>query len=96
MFFVDAILVTPTRFRPPSEHDGQLSEHPQNVHLSRILSLVKQMEELASDPQEKTVTKSQTPKKEVPSNIQYILLFCVHLSFQSSFIHCFNSCMLCD
>jgi len=64
MFFVDVILVTPTRFRPPSEHDGQLSEHPQNVHLSRILSIAKQMEELASDPQEKD-SKNKTSRKEV-------------------------------
>jgi DNA-directed RNA polymerase I subunit RPA1 len=93
MFFVDAILVTPTRFRPPSEHDGQLSEHPQNVHLSRILSLIKQMEELASDPQEKTVTKSKTSKKEVHSKIQS---FFVHLSSKCSFVCSFDSCVSYD
>lgn len=34
----------PTRFRPPAEHNGQLTEHAQNVYLSKVLNIINQME----------------------------------------------------
>ncbi|KAI8918337.1 hypothetical protein DFJ77DRAFT_547101 [Powellomyces hirtus] len=37
MFFLDAVSVTPTRFRPVSKMNDQLYEHPQNTHLTDIL-----------------------------------------------------------
>ncbi|KAL5507950.1 hypothetical protein ACEPAH_5568 [Sanghuangporus vaninii] len=38
MFFVDCILVPPTRFRPPAKMGDTLFEHPHNELLSKILS----------------------------------------------------------
>ncbi|KAL5527693.1 hypothetical protein ACEPAG_6494 [Sanghuangporus baumii] len=38
MFFVDCILVPPTRFRPPAKMGETLFEHPHNELLSKILS----------------------------------------------------------
>lgn len=50
MFFLDCLLVTPTRFRPPAKMGETLFEHPHNELLSRVLvttfSLRDQNEEL--------------------------------------------------
>lgn len=37
MFFLDCLLVTPTRFRPPAKMGEQLFEHPHNELLSKVL-----------------------------------------------------------
>lgn len=37
MFFMECILVSPTRFRPPAKLGDTLFEHPQNELLSRVL-----------------------------------------------------------
>lgn len=50
IFFLDCLLVTPTRFRPPAKMGETLFEHPQNEMLSKVLvttySLRDQNEEL--------------------------------------------------
>ncbi|BBN13954.1 DNA-directed RNA polymerase I subunit RPA1 [Marchantia polymorpha subsp. ruderalis] len=37
MFFLQTILVTPNRFRPPNRMDDQILEHPQNIFYSRVI-----------------------------------------------------------
>ncbi|CAM9295630.1 unnamed protein product, partial [Phaeothamnion confervicola] len=39
LFFVRLLAVPPPRFRPPMAVGGMVAEHPQNVHLSRVLAL---------------------------------------------------------
>ncbi|CAM6104025.1 unnamed protein product [Calypogeia fissa] len=37
MFFLQTILVTPNRFRPPNKMDDKILEHPQNVFYTRVI-----------------------------------------------------------
>lgn len=37
MFFIKVVLVPPSRFRPAAKIGDQSSEHPQNIHLSKII-----------------------------------------------------------
>ncbi|XP_058072061.1 DNA-directed RNA polymerase I subunit 1 isoform X2 [Magnolia sinica] len=39
MFFIEALLVPPNKFRPPSRKNGMEVEHPQSVLLSTVLQL---------------------------------------------------------
>lgn len=57
IFFIQALPVPPSRFRPPSLMNGQRFEHPQNIYLQQILRLNQQILELSSSG-EKNVEKS--------------------------------------
>ena len=46
MFFMDAVSVTPTRFRPPAKMGEVLFEHPQNELLSKVLTTCYRMRDL--------------------------------------------------
>lgn len=48
VFFVRSILVPPSRFRPSSDMGDMQTEHPQNLHLSKILSLNESLLNLAT------------------------------------------------
>ncbi|CAN0464884.1 unnamed protein product, partial [Ascophyllum nodosum] len=39
LFFLRDLAVPPPRFRPPMDMGGVVAEHPQNVHLTKILGL---------------------------------------------------------
>ncbi|KIY49422.1 RNA polymerase I largest subunit [Fistulina hepatica ATCC 64428] len=46
MFFVQAVPVTPTRFRPPARMNDTLFEHPQNELLGKVLSTCYRLRDL--------------------------------------------------
>lgn len=48
VFFLDVIAVTATRFRPLNKVGDRTMEHPQNVHLSKILTLNRELLALGS------------------------------------------------
>ena len=39
IFFMKTVLVPPSRFRPPSDLGDMQAEHPQNIHLSKVLTI---------------------------------------------------------
>jgi DNA-directed RNA polymerase I subunit RPA1 len=43
VFFMRAVVVTPNKFRPASIVGDQMSEHPQNLHLKKIIELNSQI-----------------------------------------------------
>lgn len=47
LFFVKSLLVPPSRFRPSSDLGDVQAEHPQNLHLSKILTLNESLLKLA-------------------------------------------------
>ncbi|KAI6047491.1 hypothetical protein EDC04DRAFT_2876497 [Pisolithus marmoratus] len=51
IFFMEAIPVPPTRFRPPAKMNDMLFEHPQNELLAKILSTSYRLRDLTSDLQ---------------------------------------------
>jgi DNA-directed RNA polymerase I subunit RPA1 len=46
MFFLRVLPVPPTRFRPPGKVGDIDTEHPQNVHLSKVLELSERLQEM--------------------------------------------------
>lgn len=51
MFFLEALPVTPTRFRPPAKMNDMLFEHPQNELLTRVLTASYTLRELSQNLQ---------------------------------------------
>ncbi|KAF8842743.1 beta and beta-prime subunits of DNA dependent RNA-polymerase [Paxillus ammoniavirescens] len=49
MFFMDVLLVPPTRFRPPTKLGETLFEHPQNELLARVLNTSYRLRDLNAD-----------------------------------------------
>ncbi|KAL6046323.1 DNA-directed RNA polymerase subunit [Balamuthia mandrillaris] len=49
VFFVEAICVAPTRFRPLNRLGEQAVEHPQNVHLAKALTLSRELVALSKE-----------------------------------------------
>jgi DNA-directed RNA polymerase I subunit RPA1 len=49
-FFIRAVLVPPSRFRPPADLGDVQSEHPQNLSLSKILSINEKIDKLRTIP----------------------------------------------
>lgn len=49
MFFMDVLLVPPTRFRPPSKMGDTLFENPQNELLARVLNTSYRLRDLNAD-----------------------------------------------
>jgi DNA-directed RNA polymerase I subunit RPA1 len=45
-FFIRAVLVPPSRFRPPADLGDVQSEHPQNLSLSKILSINEKIDKI--------------------------------------------------
>jgi DNA-directed RNA polymerase I subunit RPA1 len=52
MFFLNVIPVSPTKFRPPSVLDGQISEHALNTYLSGIIKQNEQIVRLRASEKE--------------------------------------------
>ena len=57
IFFLQAVLVTPTRFRPRSAIGEAASEHPQNVHLSSIISANESIVKVLTEAQERATAE---------------------------------------
>ena len=49
VFFLDVLAVTATRFRPLNRMGDRTMEHPQNVHLAKILTVNKELLVLGAD-----------------------------------------------
>jgi DNA-directed RNA polymerase I subunit RPA1 len=49
-FFMQTVLVTPCRFRPPSKMNDMMFEHPQNTHLNAIIQANLTLAELFRKP----------------------------------------------
>ncbi|KAJ7566178.1 hypothetical protein O6H91_02G091400 [Diphasiastrum complanatum] len=49
MFFLQAVAVTPNRFRPPNRINEMLVEHPQNVYYGRLIQANIQLSEFLKD-----------------------------------------------
>ena len=49
MFFLEALPVAPTRFRPPAKMNDMLFEHPQNELLTRVLTASYTLRELSQN-----------------------------------------------
>ena len=49
MFFMEAIAVTPTRFRPPAKVGDVFFEHPHNVLLAKILATAYQIRDVSRE-----------------------------------------------
>ena len=62
IFFVRAILVTPSRFRPPQHLHGESYEHPQNVFLSDILKANYRMMQVGAKEQMLSEVDPSQPK----------------------------------
>ena len=62
IFFVRAILVTPSRFRPPQHLHGESYEHPQNVFLSDILKANYRMMQMGAKDQMLSEVDPSQPK----------------------------------
>lgn len=52
MFFMNAVLVPPSRFRPAQDVGDMKSEHPQNLQLSKVLQLNEKIYQLLSNRQD--------------------------------------------
>jgi DNA-directed RNA polymerase I subunit RPA1 len=50
LFFIRTILVPPSRFRPSADLGDVQAEHPQNLHMSKILTLNETLLKMASKP----------------------------------------------
>jgi DNA-directed RNA polymerase I subunit RPA1 len=58
-FFIRAVLVPPSRFRPPADLGDVQSEHPQNLSLSKILSINEKIDKIRTMAGDSTGTSSQ-------------------------------------
>ncbi|KAH8118620.1 beta and beta-prime subunits of DNA dependent RNA-polymerase [Phellopilus nigrolimitatus] len=59
MFFLDCLLISPTRFRPPAKMGETLFEHPQNELLSKVLTSTYRLRDL-NDELKKASEKDST------------------------------------
>jgi DNA-directed RNA polymerase I subunit RPA1 len=49
IFFLDVLVVSPTRFRPPAQMDDKIFEHPHNENLTRVLHTSYTLKDLTSE-----------------------------------------------
>lgn len=62
MFFLHALAVPPTNFRPPAMTAGQIRENTQNVALGKILTdcyRIRDLNKLMADPENTTIKKAE-------------------------------------
>ncbi|KAH0839966.1 hypothetical protein J3R83DRAFT_921 [Lanmaoa asiatica] len=68
IFFMDVLLVPPTRFRPPSKMGETLFENPQNELLARVLNTSYRLRDLNADlvaASVKTSTANEAPRRRL-------------------------------
>lgn len=58
-FFIRAVLVPPSRFRPPADLGDTQSEHPQNLTLAKILSINEKFDKIRTIPSDVEGTLTQ-------------------------------------
>lgn len=73
MFFMECLLVSPTRFRPPAKMGETLFEHPQNELLAKVLSTSYRLRDL-SDELKKVTEKDSTVEEALRRKVLGSLL----------------------
>lgn len=77
MFFMDVLLVPPTRFRPPSKMGETLFENPQNELLARVLNTSYRLRDLNADlvaASAKTVTVDEGSRRRLLGSLLEALI----------------------
>ncbi|KIK92292.1 hypothetical protein PAXRUDRAFT_830087 [Paxillus rubicundulus Ve08.2h10] len=69
MFFMDVLLVPPTRFRPPTKLGETLFEHPQNELLARVINTSYRLRDLNADLK---IASAKTSSVEEASRRRYL------------------------
>lgn len=82
-FFIRAVLVPPSRFRPPADLGDIQSEHPQNLHLSKILTVNEKIDKLRT-----ITTQSSDNNGNEGSSIDVSKLIGVWIDLQNA-VNCF-------
>ena len=89
-FFIRVVLVPPSRFRPPADLGDVQTEHPQNLHLSKILAINERLDKLRTLTSQSgnttTTTNNNNTKEE--SSINVSKLIGVWIDLQNA-VNCF-------
>eukprot|EP01122_Echinamoeba_exundans_P016375 TRINITY_DN826_c0_g3_i2.p1 TRINITY_DN826_c0_g3~~TRINITY_DN826_c0_g3_i2.p1 ORF type:complete len:1768 (+),score=512.87 TRINITY_DN826_c0_g3_i2:109-5412(+) len=64
-FFMRVVPVAPSRFRPASEFEGLITEHPQNIYLQRMIELTKSFLRISMETDVAPVAAPANPDEPV-------------------------------